>query len=120
MIGKSTYKKDDDVLDISFDWNWSRNDIRAKVKENCYLYMGFHEDLKCLCVLQFEGTENKSDYSEMSFVVPTWWLGKAAKTLFGVDNLDYWLQNEYTTDESKIIFEKALNDRQVVMVDFSE
>ena len=38
--------------------------------------------------------------------------------MFEVKDLDYWLQNEYSTDESEIIFERALNERQVVMIDF--
>ena len=38
--------------------------------------------------------------------------------MFNINDLNKWLQIEYTTDESQAIFEEALNERQVVMVDF--
>ena len=40
------------------------------------------------------------------------------KEEFKIEDLDLWLQEEYTSDESEVIFERALNERQVVMVDF--
>ena len=90
------------------------------VEKNCYLRFGDHEDLKALCICPFAEDEEfyEPDYYELAFIVPTKWLKEAVKEMFEVEDLDYWLQNEYTTDESEIIFEKALNERQVVMVDF--
>ena len=55
---------------------------------------------------------------ELTFVVPLNWLKEIVYEMFEVDDLDYWVQNEYTTDESELVFERALNERQVVMVDF--
>lgn len=105
---------------VSFSREWDRKTIRKTVKENCYLKFGEHEDLKALCIYPFAEDKDfyKPDYYELVFVVPNNWLKEVAKEMFEVDDLDYWLQNEYTTDESEIIFERALNERQVVMVDF--
>lgn len=105
---------------VSFSREWDRKTIRKTVKENCYLKFGEHEDLKALCIYPFTEDEEfyEPDYYELVFVVPNNWLKEVAKEMFEVDDLDYWLQNEYTTDESEIIFERALNERQVVMVDF--
>jgi hypothetical protein len=50
--------------------------------------------------------------------VPSNWLKQTAKELFKVEDIDLWLQEEYTSDESELVFERALNERQVVMVDF--
>ena len=105
---------------ILFSREWDKETIRNIVKNNCYLYFGDHEDLKALCICPFAEDETfyKPDYQEMSFVVPTNWLKQVVKEMFEIEDLDCWLQNEYTTDESEIIFERALNERQVVMVDF--
>ena len=46
------------------------------------------------------------------------WLKKVAKEEFEIEDLGLWLQTEYTSDESEVIFERGLNERQVVMVDF--
>lgn len=113
---------ENDNISILFSREWSKDDIRKVVKENCYLHFGEHKDLKSLCILPFAEDETfyHPDYYEMTFVVPLDWLRDTVSDLFEVDDLDYWLQNEYTTDESEIIFEKALNERQVVMVDFDK
>lgn len=107
-------------MKIVFSREWNRYTIKSIVKDNCYLQFGNHEDLKALCVCPYAEDESfyKPDYKELTFIVPLNWLKETAKTLFDVDDLDYWLQNEYTTDESELILEKALNERQVVMVDF--
>ena len=105
---------------ISFSKEWSKVTIKSIVENNCYLRFGDHEDLKALCICPFAEDETfyNPDYEELTFVVPVKWLKETAKEMFGVEDLDSWLQNEYTTDESELIFERALNQRQVVMVDF--
>ena len=107
-------------MDINFSKEWNRSIIRSIVKNNCYLKFGEHEDLKALCVCPYAEDETfyEPDYYELAFVVPLNWLKTVVKELFDVNDLDYWLQNEYTTDESELIFARALNERQVVMVDF--
>lgn len=103
-----------------FNREWNKSTIRNLVKNNCYLRFGDHEDLKALCVCPFADDETfyNPDYYELTFVVPTNWLKEVAKEMFEVEDLDDWLQNEYTTDESEVIFVRALDERQVVMVDF--
>lgn len=72
----------------------------------------------CICPFAEDDDFYNSDYYELAFIVPTKWLRDVAKEMFEIEDLDDWLQNEYTTDESELIFERALNERQVVMVDF--
>lgn len=107
-------------MKILFNREWNKKDIRNIVKENCYLKFGDHEDLKALCICPFSKDEEfyNPDYQELSFIVPTNWLKEVVKEMFEIKDLDYWLQNEYTSDESEVIFERALNERQIVMVDF--
>lgn len=108
-------------MEIIFSREWKKNDIKNIVKNNSYLEFGQHEDLKALCICPFaeDDTFYNSDYYEMAFIVPLNWLKEVAKEMFEVDDLDSWLQGEYTTDESEPIFERALNERKVVMVDFN-
>ena len=105
-------------MEITFDKGWSKADIRQMVKDMCYSRFGDHEDLKALCVCPFYEEDYNGDYQEMTYVVPSNWLKQTAKDLFGIEDIDIWLREEYTSDESELVFEKALNERQVVMVDF--
>lgn len=99
-----------------FNGDWNKSTIKNLIKDNCYLEFGKHANLKALCV-NYEGFE-VTDWDELTFVVPTEWLKEFCKNEFGVQDLDVFLQEEYTSEESNIIFWAALKDRQVVMVDF--
>lgn len=105
-------------MKITFSREWNKRTIRNLVKENCYVRFGDHEDLKALCICHFDEEDYKADYEEMTYVVPSNWLKQVAKELFDIDDVDIWLREEYTSDESEVVFERALNERQVVMVDF--
>ena len=106
---------------IKFNKNWNRATISNLVKNNSYLEFGLHKDLKALCLLPYSEDEEfyNPDYEELVYVVPKDWLSENAKELFNVTNLDNWLQNEYTSDESEVLFSKALSERMVVMVEFN-
>lgn len=103
-----------------FDREWSREDIKNLVSKNTYSRYGEYEDLKALCILPFAEDEEffSPDYRELIFIVPTKWLRKIVKERFEVNDLELWLKTEYTTEESEMIFEEALEQRQIVMVDF--
>ena len=103
-----------------FDREWSREDIKNLVSKNTYSRYGEYEDLKALCILPFAEDEEvfSPDYHELIFIVPVKWLRETVKEEFDVDDLESWLKNEYMTEESEIIFEEALEQRQIVMVDF--
>lgn len=107
-------------MKILFSKEWNKNTIKNIVNNNCYLKFGDHEDMKALCICPFAEDETfyTPDYRELTFIVPTHWLKEVVKEMFEVEDLDDWLKNEYTTDESEQIFTRALNERQVVMVDF--
>ena len=104
---------------IAFNKDWKKATIKKIVKENCYCRFGDHEDLKGLCICPFDDEDYKADYQEMTYIVPSKWLKNIAKEEFEVEDLDLWLQTEYTSDESEVIFERALNERQIVMIDFN-
>lgn len=108
-------------MKILFSREWDKETIRNIVKNNCYLKFGDYEDLKALCICPFAEDETfyHPDYHDLTFIVPLSWLKDTAKEMFNVDDLDCWLQNAYTTDESELVFERALDERQVVMVDFN-
>ena len=106
---------------ICFNKEWNKQTIRNIVKNHCYLKFGKHEDLKALLIVPFDEDDTfyeSTDYKELTFIVPSNWLKETVKKEFYVEDVDYWLQNEYTSDESIIIFERALNERQIVVVDF--
>ena len=107
-------------MEIAFSREWNKDTIRKVVSENCYLNFGAYEDLKAICVCPFAEDEEfyEPDYHTCIVVVPNNWLKDVVNEMFEVDDLDYWLKNEYTTDESEVIFERALNERKVVMIDF--
>ena len=105
-------------MKITFSREWNKRTIRNLVKENCYVRFGDHEDLKALCICPFDEEDYKADYEELAYVVPSNWLKQTVKELFDVDDVVMWLKEEYTSDESELVFERALNERQVVMVDF--
>lgn len=107
-------------MKIVFSREWNKSTIRNIVENNSYLEFGKHEDLKAVCMQPYaeDDTFYNSDYYELTFIVPAKWLKNITKKMFEVDDLDNWLQNEYTTNESELIFERALNERQVVTVDF--
>lgn len=106
-------------MKIEFNRDWSQSTIRNLVRNNSFLEYGKHENLRTLCINEEDIEPVDRDWRELSFIVPTKWLRTFCKGKFGVKNLDYFLQETYTTDESEIIFEAALNERQVVMVDFT-
>lgn len=110
------------MKEIFFNKQWNRSQIQHLVKEHQYLDYGLHEDLKSLICMPYAEDETlyQPDYYELIFFVPKAWLIDVAKELFNVDDIDYWLQNEYISDESEVVFTKALMDRKVVSVDFTE
>lgn len=108
-------------MKIYFNREWTREEIKNLVRENSYSQYEEYEDLKALCISSFAEDEEfySPDYRELIFVVPAKWLRKIVKEEFyDSADLEFWLKNVYTTDESESIFEEALEQRQIVMVDF--
>lgn len=107
-------------MKIAFNREWSKGTIRKLLNTNNYLDFTKYHDLKALIIRPHEEDETDyiPDYYEMIFIVPTVWLKDVVQELYEVDDLDFWLKNVYTSTESECIFEMALNESQVVMVDF--
>lgn len=102
----------------AFDYNWNQATIKNLVKHNCYLEFGEHADLRAVCVTEEDRESNTRDWNELTFIVPTKWLQEYCEKEFDEPDLDYFLQEKYTSDESEVIFTAALQQRQIVMVDF--
>ena len=103
---------------INFHKDMRTSTIRNLVNNNCYLEFGKHEDLRAVCLCCDDTDIPQTDWQEMTFIVPTEWLRNCCKDEFNETDLDYFLQEKYTSEESEVIFIKALNERKVVMVDF--
>ena len=101
-----------------FDKNWNRSTIKNLIKSNCYLEIGYHTDLRAVCINEEDEESDCRDWVEMTFVVPTKWLREYCQTELKEADLDYFLQEKYTSDDSEKIFVAALEQRQIVMVDF--
>ena len=105
-------------MNIGFDRHWNQSTIRNLVRNNCYLEFGKHEDLRAVCINEEDILSDTRDWNELTFIVPTEWLRAFCKEEFEENDLDYFLKEMYTSDESEMIFAEALNQRQIVMVDF--
>lgn len=99
----------------------NKKDIVEELGNHPYLEFSEHENLKAMvvCSESFGGEEEVFDFEELIFVVPTNWLEAYAKESLGVSDLDYWLQNEYTSDKSYKIYQAALTESKVVMINFN-
>lgn len=70
----------------------------SMLKEKPYLNYYKHKDMIAVCV-----SEHFSEEGEYIFYIEKDWLHEYVKTELGIEDVDYWLQNEYTSDESEPI-----------------
>lgn len=78
-------------------WNLAN----AMLIENPYLNYGKHKDLISMCVSEYDSCDG-----EYVFYIEKEWLYEYAKLKLDINDVDYWLRNEYTSDESEpILFE---------------
>ena len=103
------------------------NKVRERILASIEPYMDFakHKDLIAFCVCDgYFGydvetdSETETDFNELVVVVEKDWLFDCIRK-DGIENpLDY-LQNEYTSDDSIVWFDDAVEQGKVVMVDFN-
>ena len=103
------------------------NEVRKRILESIKPYKDFwkHKDLIAFCVcdgyLVYDYEMEKElepDFEELVVVVEKDWLFNFMKQ-YDIENpLDY-LQNEYTSDDSSVWFDEAVEQGKVVMVDFN-
>ena len=103
------------------------NKVRERILASIEPYMDFakHKDLIAFCVCDgYFGydvetdSETETDFNELVVVVEKDWLFDCMRK-DGIENpLDY-LQNEYTSDDSIVWFDNAVEQGKVVMVDFN-
>ena len=103
------------------------NKVRKRILDSITPYMDFakHKDLIAFCVCDgYFGydvetdSEIETDFNELVVVVEKDWLFNLMKE-YEIENPLYYLQNEYTSDDSVVWFDMAVEQRKVVMVDFN-
>lgn len=100
----------------------SKESILKAWKEHSYSLFANHVDLKALVTIPDPYYEDiKCDYQELVFTIPKTYLFEQCKKIFNIpeNEVQFWLENEYTSDESSILFLKALEDAQVVTLYFN-
>ena len=85
---------------------------------------GGHPSLKALGVdSNFLGPDEECDFDELVFAVPEKWLIDTCirefRNLKIPSDVQYWLDNIYTSDEAHAIFCLAMNANQLVMLNFN-
>lgn len=103
------------------------NKVRERILASIEPYMDFakHKDLIAFCVCDGyfaydieTDSEIETDFNELVVVVEKDWLFNLMREYEIENPLDY-LQNEYTSDDSLVWFDRAIEQRKVVMVDFN-
>lgn len=103
------------------------NKVKERILASIEPYMDFaeHKDLIAFCVCSEcfnydveTDSEIETDFNEIVVVVEKDWLFNLMKE-YGIENPLYYLQNEYTSDDSVVWFDVAVEQRKVVMVDFN-
>ena len=103
------------------------NIVRERTLASIKPYTDFwkHKDLIAFCVcgeyltydVETDG-ESEADFDEVVVVVEKDWLFDFMRKYEIENPLDY-LQNEYTSDDSMVWFDEAIEQGKVVMVDFN-
>lgn len=86
-----------------------RCEVEELAREGSAIYFYTHPDLKALAI----GGDDEDDFQEAVYAVNKYWLATAVKEMFGVDDIQDWLENEYTTDDSIQIFYRACEEKQI-------
>lgn len=100
--------------------NKIRKEILAEWSKHPFLYYAHHPDLKALSVCSGDmGEDEDVDFDELVFAVPKKWLFDIVAKELEIEDVQDWLENEYTSDESHIIFQWAMEQNQIVMLEFN-
>lgn len=110
--------------------NKVRERILNEVKNFYYQDFSLHKDLTVFSVCNgyYEWnpdtyTEDVADFNELLVVVEKDWLYNRIKmendNIVTDEDVQQFLQNEYTSDDSSDWYDAALMERKIVMVDFN-
>ena len=86
-----------------------------------------HNELLALCCCR-ESLEERGDveeygFEEVIFAVEKDWLithlNRTTNEYWTADKVKKWLKTEYTSDDSAVIFEEAISQRAVMMLEFN-
>ena len=105
--------------------------IKARIldefSKHSYLRFGEHHDLVALscdaeCFCRNEENPEDLELSEVAFVVEKQWLIdflNRDKYEWDAEKVRWWLRNQYTSTDSEEIYEAALAERMIVMIEIS-
>ena len=102
----------------------TKNKILLEWKKHRFTDFCSHPSLKALGVCSgYVGPDEECDFDELVFAVPEKWLVDTCIREFEElklpSDVQYWLDNMYTSDESHIIYELAMEENQIVMMEFN-
>ena len=101
--------------------------IWDRYKENCSLDFHLHNELLALSCspedLAEDGDSENCGSDEILFAVERDWLithlNRTTNEYWTADKVKKWLKTEYTSDDSAAIFEAAIQQRAIVMLEFN-
>ena len=102
----------------------TRNKILQEWKKHRFTDYCSHPSLKSLGVCSgYVGPDEECDFEEISFAVPEKWLIETCIREFDElklpSDVQYFLDNVYTSDHSIVIFELAMSENQIAMLNFN-
>ena len=96
-------------------------EIAAEVhKYPCYNFYK-HNELLALAVSSEMFCDEDVDFQELVFAVEKEWLVNymnRPRVQYDGESVKKWLQSEYTSEDSYLIFETALTENAIMMIDF--
>lgn len=103
-----------------------KNKILEAYRKHPYIKFAEHNELLALvvCAENFYEDYEKQEFDELIFAVEKDWLiNYLNKNRYWIkwdlEEVQGWLQNEYSSDDSYAIFYDALSENAVVMLDFN-
>ena len=103
------------------------NEVRKRILDSIKPYVEFaeHKDLIAFCVcgeyLSYcddYGNEFEADFNELVVVAEKDWLFRLMRD-DDIENPLEFLQNQYTSDDSIVWYDEAVEQDKIVMVDFN-
>lgn len=117
-VKPNTTTKTEEPPKPDFDADWSKDTIRNMIRNHAYLDFYKHDSLTGLCINMEDIESETRDWNEMVMFIPKNWLYLIAFVKLEVTDFDTWIKEEYTTSDAMKVFRMALEERQIVGVDF--
>ena len=118
-------KKDLMKYTSAFLQKGKKSKLIAEVREHPYVDFHKHKELigLAVCSEMFCEADEEADFEEVIFAVEKDWLVNfmnRERVAWNGESVMRWLQDEYTSYDSYQIYEEALKENAIVMIDFDE